>query len=241
MECENDSAPEVGGKNPGPKMTAYSPVAKRGLRRDGIRLNVTGGGACRVSRSPSPNRPSLSSRRLHQRRPTHISNPYNNNDDDDEDDDSDDNNSEANTHLLSPNVNHDGSYSHGAYGTTTDSEASVPCSPARPERRGLKVEFSFMEDGDRGGGGGGRTGGRKHDVESQEGLLQSEVRRDLDSMTPSGSSTSRFTQARLSLLGKPLSYKAHRRDMRYRRLQAKIYNFLERPKLWRSWSYHFSV
>ncbi|XP_070208932.1 potassium voltage-gated channel subfamily KQT member 1-like [Littorina saxatilis] len=60
-------------------------------------------------------------------------------------------------------------------------------------------------------------------------------------MTPSGSSTSRFTQARLSLLGKPLSYKAHRRDMRYRRLQAKIYNFLERPKLWRSWIYHFSV
>ena len=231
-------------------MTAYSPVAKRGLQRDGIRLNVTRGGLSRVSRSPSPNRPTLASRRLNQRRQTQASTPLNNNDNDDDDDSDDGNNSEVNTHLLSPNVNHDGSgagYTHGACrGSNTDSEASPLNSPARPERRALKVEFSFMEDGDDRGGGGGGGGGKggggwKQDVESQGGQLQSEVRRNLDSMSASGSSTSRFTQARLSLLGKPLSYKAHRRDMRYRRLQARIYNFLERPKLWRSWSYHFSV
>ncbi|XP_076456628.1 potassium voltage-gated channel subfamily KQT member 1-like [Babylonia areolata] len=92
-----------------------------------------------------------------------------------------------------------------------------------------------------GGRRGFRGGGGAPAEDVEEGGLQSEVRRNLDSLSRSGSSNSRFTQARLSLLGKPLNYKAHRRDMRYRRLQAKIYNFLERPKFWRSWSYHFSV
>jgi hypothetical protein len=132
------------------------------------------------------------------------------------------------------------------------------------------VEFAFDDDGDDGGGGGGGGGegggvgrgglrggmrsgilhssrgynNRRLDVESHGGLLQSEVRRNLDSMHCKGamsSTSSRFTQARLSLLGKPLNYKAHRRDMRYRRLQARIYNFLERPKLWKSWIYHFGL
>ncbi|XP_064107837.1 potassium voltage-gated channel subfamily KQT member 1-like [Macrobrachium nipponense] len=34
----------------------------------------------------------------------------------------------------------------------------------------------------------------------------------------------------MSLLGKPLNYKTSRRDVRYRRTQAKVYNFLERPR-----------
>jgi len=33
----------------------------------------------------------------------------------------------------------------------------------------------------------------------------------------------------MSLLGKPLNLKQNRRDVRYRKLQAKLYNFLERP------------
>lgn len=48
-------------------------------------------------------------------------------------------------------------------------------------------------------------------------------------------------QPRRSLLGKPISYRAHRRDVKYRRVQNKIYNFLERPKDYPSISYHLIV
>lgn len=48
-------------------------------------------------------------------------------------------------------------------------------------------------------------------------------------------------QPRRSLLGKPINYRAHRRDARYRRLQHRIYNFLERPKDYRAISYHLLV
>lgn len=46
---------------------------------------------------------------------------------------------------------------------------------------------------------------------------------------------------RTSLLGRPVSARSHRRDVRYRRLQAKAYNFLERPKDWQALSYHLVV
>ena len=39
----------------------------------------------------------------------------------------------------------------------------------------------------------------------------------------------RLAQPRMSLLGKPINYKQNRRDVKYRKLQAKLYNFLERP------------
>ena len=48
-------------------------------------------------------------------------------------------------------------------------------------------------------------------------------------------------QPRRSLLGKPINFRAHRRDVKYRRLQNKIYNFLERPKDYPSISYHLIV
>ncbi|XP_015835176.1 potassium voltage-gated channel subfamily KQT member 5 isoform X6 [Tribolium castaneum] len=34
----------------------------------------------------------------------------------------------------------------------------------------------------------------------------------------------------MSLLGRPLNYRASRRDARYRRIQSRVYNFLERPR-----------
>ncbi|XP_031636501.1 potassium voltage-gated channel subfamily KQT member 5-like, partial [Contarinia nasturtii] len=41
----------------------------------------------------------------------------------------------------------------------------------------------------------------------------------------------RLAQPRMSLLGKPISYnRGARRDARYRRLQSRVYNFLERPR-----------
>ncbi|PAA64277.1 hypothetical protein BOX15_Mlig012321g1 [Macrostomum lignano] len=45
----------------------------------------------------------------------------------------------------------------------------------------------------------------------------------------------------MSLLGKPLGLKNSRQDAKYRRLQARVYNFLERPKTWQSITYHVIV
>ncbi|XP_048249838.1 potassium voltage-gated channel subfamily KQT member 1-like [Haliotis rufescens] len=95
---------------------------------------------------------------------------------------------------------------------------SPPLSPARAERRPLRVEFALMEDDEKSSGGEDR---------------------ELTSFR--NGAHRRFIQPRLSLLGRPLNYRQHRRDVRYRRLQARIYNFLERPKEWTAWVYHFSV
>ncbi|GLH02300.1 Uncharacterized protein GBIM_08308, partial [Gryllus bimaculatus] len=51
----------------------------------------------------------------------------------------------------------------------------------------------------------------------------------------------RLAQPRMSLLGKPLNYRASRRDARYRRLQSRVYNFLERPRGWPAIIYHMIV
>ncbi|XP_022914854.1 potassium voltage-gated channel subfamily KQT member 1-like isoform X3 [Onthophagus taurus] len=51
----------------------------------------------------------------------------------------------------------------------------------------------------------------------------------------------RLTQPRMSLLGKPLNYRASRRDARYRRLQSRVYNFLERPRGTEAIFYHMVV
>ncbi|GAV01465.1 hypothetical protein RvY_12174 [Ramazzottius varieornatus] len=51
----------------------------------------------------------------------------------------------------------------------------------------------------------------------------------------------RQRQPRLSLHGKAVSLRRHRRDARYRKLQAKVYNFLERPRGFRAITYHMLV
>jgi potassium voltage-gated channel KQT-like subfamily protein len=51
----------------------------------------------------------------------------------------------------------------------------------------------------------------------------------------------RLQQPRMSLLGKPLNYRAKRRDARYRRLQSRVYNFLERPRGYKAILYHMLV
>ncbi|BFZ21060.1 hypothetical protein BsWGS_24099 [Bradybaena similaris] len=106
------------------------------------------------------------------------------------------------------------------------------------DRKKLKVEFAVMEaEGDkyiRGRGrayGGGSFGGGIHNVKE-------DVENDVAML---GGGGLRFRQPRVSLLGKPLNYRAHRRDIKYRKLQSRIYNFLERPKSWQSWIYHLTV
>ena len=67
-------------------------------------------------------------------------------------------------------------------------------------------------------------------------------RRTTTTAVASGRSKAAYhMQPRRSLLGKPINYRAHRRDVKYRRLQNKIYNFLERPKDYPSISYHLIV
>ena len=60
------------------------------------------------------------------------------------------------------------------------------------------------------------------------------------STTDSIRSSTRST-ARQSLLGRPVTARPSRRDARYRRCQVAVYNFLERPKNWRSILYHLLV
>lgn len=45
----------------------------------------------------------------------------------------------------------------------------------------------------------------------------------------------------MSLVGKPLVYKNYRTDERFRRVQSKMHNFLERPRGWKAAGYHFAV
>jgi potassium voltage-gated channel KQT-like subfamily protein len=45
----------------------------------------------------------------------------------------------------------------------------------------------------------------------------------------------------MSIIGVPLHYKHYRTDQRFRRIQSKIHNFLERPKGCKAASYHLLV
>ncbi len=98
------------------------------------------------------------------------------------------------------------------------SPAQSPSDPIPPQNR-LRVDFIGMED-----------------IEKNK----KEVENDIKRLTR-GKGINRLQQPRMSLLGKPLNYRAHKRDARYRRTQARVYNFLERPKDWRSISYHLLV
>ena len=53
--------------------------------------------------------------------------------------------------------------------------------------------------------------------------------------------SSRLVNPRMSLLGKPINYRPNRRDVKYRKLQAKLYNFLERPSGRTAAIYHILV
>jgi len=58
--------------------------------------------------------------------------------------------------------------------------------------------------------------------------------------TRSYSTASQQTR-KMSLVGKPLVYKNYRTDQRFRRVQSKMHNFLERPRGWKAASYHLAV
>ena len=109
-------------------------------------------------------------------------------------------------------------------GDTSSAKSPLTGTPAspKPRRQRRKVEFVGMED-----------------LERND--KRSEVENDLKRVHGKHARSARYAQPRMSLLGKPLNYRAHKRDARYRRLQVRIYNFLERPKDWRAISYHLLV
>ncbi|XP_069106427.1 potassium voltage-gated channel subfamily KQT member 1-like isoform X2 [Argopecten irradians] len=99
---------------------------------------------------------------------------------------------------------------------------SPPLSPAE-ERRPLKVDFADIEYGN-------------SDMEKSQ--KKKDIDKDLKKFSRRGTGSVRYAEPRMSLLGKPLNYRMHRKDARVRKIQARIYNFLERPKIWPSVIYH---
>ncbi|GAA54995.1 hypothetical protein CLF_106314 [Clonorchis sinensis] len=53
-----------------------------------------------------------------------------------------------------------------------------------------------------------------------------------------GKSCDTLSTRRTSLHGKTITVRISRNETKYRKLQAQVYNFLERPKTWRSFTYH---
>lgn len=83
------------------------------------------------------------------------------------------------------------------------------------------------------------------DVESGRKTMNNAVRVGDGLLSPAAAGAvgaERKPGARLSLLGKPLTYSAQsgRRNARYRRLQNYLYNVLERPREW-AFVYHAFV
>ncbi|CAG2211116.1 potassium voltage-gated channel subfamily KQT member 1-like isoform X3 [Mytilus edulis] len=97
-------------------------------------------------------------------------------------------------------------------------------SPKHEQSR--KLKFDFMDV----------------DIDTENNSIRrSDIEKDLTGLSKRGLCSKRYAEPRMSLLGKPLNYRAHRKDARVRRLQARIYNFLERPKLWASVIYHIAM
>ena len=110
-------------------------------------------------------------------------------------------------------------------------------------RDGVDRLFARAEDAPRykkaGGGGDKSVHVEFLDMHELDGSRPTDSPRNACGKAATGHRTSaRYREPRMSLLGKPLNYRAHFRDARSRRAQAKIYNFLERPKDWRAISYH---
>ncbi|XP_033727166.1 potassium voltage-gated channel subfamily KQT member 1-like isoform X2 [Pecten maximus] len=105
-------------------------------------------------------------------------------------------------------------------GSTPD---SPPLSPSGEERRPLRVDFADIEYGN-------------SDMEKSQ--KKKDIDKDLKKLSRRGTGSVRYAEPRMSLLGKPLNYRMHRKDARVRKIQARIYNFLERPKIWPSVIYH---
>nr|XP_022287273.1 potassium voltage-gated channel subfamily KQT member 1-like isoform X2 [Crassostrea virginica] len=116
----------------------------------------------------------------------------------------------------------DPSYLDWVPNSPSESDSPSPSPKLGGGKKYLRVGFMDMEES-----GDNTYNQTKSDVES-----------DINRLSGKGCRSKRFVEPRMSLLGKPLNYRQHRKDARMRRLQAKIYNFLERPKQFLSVVYH---
>lgn len=110
------------------------------------------------------------------------------------------------------------------YINQSDDSDDLLYSPKHAQRRQLKFDFMDVDT----------------DTDNNS-IRRKDVEKDLKGLTKRGIGSKRYAEPRMSLLGKPLNYRAHRKDARVRKLQARIYNFLERPKLWSSVIYHVAM
>lgn len=67
------------------------------------------------------------------------------------------------------------------------------------------------------------------------------IRRDVGRRVRPAAVGCSLHQPRLSLLGKPLSYRSRQRDLRYRKAQSALHKLLERPRGCGPISYHLSL
>ncbi|XP_038051746.1 potassium voltage-gated channel subfamily KQT member 3-like [Patiria miniata] len=80
----------------------------------------------------------------------------------------------------------------------------------------------------------------EEDEDDEHSELRKKVKREFAKMN-GRSSHERLQQQRMSLLGKPLAYRQSKRDAKFRKVQTRIYNFLERPAGWLAIIYHIFV
>ena len=97
-------------------------------------------------------------------------------------------------------------------------EENVVVSSARPRSR-----VGFLGVGD-------------EDDDDEHSEMRNKVKSEFYKMNGRGSGG--LHGPRMSLLGKPLNYRQSRRDAKYRKVQTRIYNFLERPSGWFAIGYH---
>ncbi len=116
----------------------------------------------------------------------------------------------------------------GATDSATELEKANTPSPENAEMpivRSTRQRVGFLVDDD-------------EDDEHSE--LRKKVKREFAKMN-GRNSHERLQQQRMSLLGKPLAYRQSKRDAKFRKVQTKIYNFLERPTGWCAVIYHILV
>ncbi|XP_033640862.1 uncharacterized protein LOC117301088 [Asterias rubens] len=112
--------------------------------------------------------------------------------------------------------------------SATEVEKANTPSPEKPEMpivRSTRQRVGFLVDDD-------------EDDEHSE--LRKKVKSEFAKMN-GRNSHERLQQQRMSLLGKPLAYRQSKRDAKFRKVQTKIYNFLERPTGWCAVIYHILV
>ncbi|XP_063956562.1 potassium voltage-gated channel subfamily KQT member 1-like [Lytechinus pictus] len=113
--------------------------------------------------------------------------------------------------------------------TTTATKLNKSALSSRPQR--ARVGFLGVADED------------EDDFDDDEhSEMRKKVKQEFNKMNGRSSSThARLAQQRMSLLGKPLNYRVSKRDARFRKVQTRIYNFLERPTGWMAVLYHVLV